>query len=85
MNFQTIFQLDDLRSHRAQIVRDRRDAIGFFYAQFLGLTNNRRAARERAGHGEHRQLIDQLRNFFSLNDGPFSAAPVTSTAPRGSS
>ena len=52
-------------------MRDRGDAIGFFYAQFLGMPNNRRAAGERARDSENRQFVNQLRHFFSLNDGPF--------------
>ena len=71
MNLETIIQLDHLRAHGAQIVRDRGDAIGFLDAQFLGLPDDGRAAGERAGHGEDRQLIDQLRNFLALDDGAF--------------
>ena len=71
MNLETIIQLDDLRAHGAQIVRDRGDAVGFFDAQFLRLADSGRAAGERASHREDRQLIDQLRNFLPLDDGAF--------------
>ncbi len=70
MNLEAIIQLDDLRPHGAKIVRDRCDAIGFFDPQFLRLPDGGRAAGERAGHGENRQFIDQLRNLFALDDCP---------------
>ena len=64
MNFQAIIQFHDLRAHRAQIVRDRGDAIGFLHPQFLGMPDNGGAAGKRARDSENRQFVDQLRNFF---------------------
>ena len=52
-------------------MRDSRNAIGFLHAQLFGLPNNRSSTRERAGDSQDRQLIHQLRNFFSLNDSSF--------------
>ena len=71
MNLEAIVHLDDLRAHDPQIVRDGGDAIGFLHPQFLGVANDRGAAGERAGHRQNRQFVDQLRNFFSLDDGAF--------------
>ena len=50
---------------------DRGNPIGFFDAQFVGMADNGCAVRERAGDGQDWQLIDQLRNFFPMNDRAF--------------
>src|ERR1700694_5616277 len=66
---QAVVYLDNLCAHDAQIVRDGGDAIGFFNAQFLGVANNGGATGERAGDSENGQLVDELRDFFPLDDG----------------
>src|SRR5712691_7564915 len=71
VNFEAVVEFHDLGAHRTKIVRDRGDAISFLHAQFLGMTNDGGAAGERAGDSENRQLIDQWRNLFSLDDRSF--------------
>ena len=58
--FQADPQLGDLGAHRAQIVCDRRNAIGFFNAQFLSVPDGRFAARQNACDGQNRQLVNEL-------------------------
>ena len=48
-----------------------RDAISFFDAQFLRVTNNSGAGGERTGHSQGRKFVNELGNFFSLNNGAF--------------
>ena len=74
MDFQAVVQLDNLRAHRAQIVRDRGDAIGFLDSQFLRVADDGGALGERAGDRQDRQFIDQLRNFLSLDHGRLEMA-----------
>src|SRR5437667_12237669 len=71
MNFETVIPLDDLRAHDAQIVRDGGNAIGFLNPQLLRLANDGCAIGQRTGDREDGQLVDELRHFFSLNNGAF--------------
>ena len=71
MDFEAVAQFHDLRAHRAQIVRNGGDAVGFLDSQFLGVANDGRAVGKRAGDSENRQFVDQLRDFLSLNNGGF--------------
>ena len=71
VNLEAVSQFHDLRAHRAQIVGDRGDAVGFLHPQFLGVPDDGRAVGEGAGDSENRQFIDQLRDFLALNDGAF--------------
>ena len=48
---------------------DRRDAIGFFDPQLVGVADDGCAVGQRAGHGQDRQFVNQLRNFFAMNHG----------------
>jgi hypothetical protein len=57
-----------LRAHGAQIVRDRRDAIGFFNAQFLRIPDGCFAARQNGCDGQNRQFVNELWHFFPLNN-----------------
>src|SRR5262245_28860854 len=66
--FEAIVHFSYLHSHSAQVVRDRSDAIAFFYAQFFRLPNNRLAVCEGTGDCKGRQFINKLRHFFTLND-----------------
>ena len=69
MDFEAVIELNHLHAHAPQIVRDRSDSIRLFDAQLVGMANDGRSVRERACDRQHRQFIDQLRNFFPLNDG----------------
>src|SRR4029077_12032930 len=68
---QAIAHFGYLCSHGAQIVRDRSDAIAFFYAQFFRVPNNCLAVRKSASDCKGRQFINKLRYFFTLNDRAF--------------
>src|SRR5205807_6151930 len=46
VNLEAIVELDDLHTHRAQVLRDRGNAIGFFDPQLVGVTNDGGAAGE---------------------------------------
>ena len=71
MNFESVVHLDDLRAHDAQIMSDRSDAIGFLDPQFLGVPDDGGAGGKRSGDRQRRKFVDELRHFFSLNDGAF--------------
>ena len=47
------------------------NAVGFLHPQFLSLADDGGAVGKGASHRQHRKLVDQLRNFFSLNNGAF--------------
>src|SRR5207244_13281617 len=71
MNFETVISLDELRANDAQIVRDGGNAIGFLNPQLLRMANDGCAIGQRTGDREDGQLVDELRHFFSLNNGAF--------------
>src|SRR5260370_12557636 len=71
MNFETISHFGNLRAHSAQIVRDCGDAIALFHTQFLGMANDRCTICQGACYCQYRQLVNELRHFFALNDGAF--------------
>ena len=74
VDLEAVSQFDDLGAHRAQIVGNRGDPVGFLDTQFLGVPDDGGAVGKRAGDSENRQFIDQLRDFLALNDGGFEMA-----------
>ena len=66
-DFHAIFVLGDIATHRAEVVDDGRDAIGFLHAKFAGIADDRGAIGKRGGNRKHRDLIDEVGNFAFEN------------------
>src|SRR6266540_3694028 len=70
-NFEAIVQLGHLCAHGAQIMRDCRNAISFFNAQFPCLPNNCSAVCQGACNRQNRQFVNKSWHLLALDDGSF--------------
>ncbi len=70
-NLQSIFAFFDLRPHSSEVGGDCPDAVGFFYAQFLGVPHFDSLLCEGSNGSQHRNLVDQCSGISTGNRGRF--------------
>ncbi len=58
---ETVFKLLNFSAHRAEILRNKSDAVGLLDAQFFGVADADAAGGVRRDGSEDGQLVDQLR------------------------
>ena len=66
-DFHAVLELFYFAAHAKQVVDDGGNAIGFFHAQFLGITDDRFPLRQGRSHSDDRNFIDEIRNFDREN------------------